>query len=175
MGWLVLVAALSIVTGCQGDPASSVKSAASAESPARGVVEFGIWTTDAGGQEYFVPVTEVPNVEDQTYGWRVWVGESKEPVKWAESLTMPVAPDSWGGVEEEPNVTISPDGRTATTAGESEPEDGYVSNTWYVAEGDPLGEYEISVQLTGGRRQTFKFQLVEPPPDAIEPPEGVAI
>lgn len=170
MGLSAIVAVLPILTGCQGNPASPLEGAATLEPPGRAVAEFGIWTVDAAGEDHFVPISEVPNVEDQPYGWRIWVGESKEPVRWAERLTLSNAPDSWEGVDENPNMTISPDGRTVTTAGESIPEAGYISNTWYVAEGDPLGEYEISVQLSVGHEETFRFQLRSPPPDPIEPP-----
>ena len=125
--------------------------------------EFGIWAMDAAGELHFVPTSRVPLVEDQPYGWRIWVGPSDEPRTWTETLRLPAAPVSWEGVDEDPAITVSPDGTTATTRGESLPEEGYLMNYWVVALDDPLGEYSIEVELPGGARHAFDFELVDVP------------
>ena len=124
-------------------------------------IQFGIWQPDADGAMRFTATPDVPNEEDQTYGWRVRVAESEEAVKWVETLTLPEAPVSWEGVEDDPNVMISDDGRTVTTVGADIPDGGYLENSWFVAFDDPPGEYVMSVELSDGRRATFTFRLGE--------------
>ena len=124
-------------------------------------IQFGIWLPDDDGAMRFKATADVPNEEDQAYGWRVRVAESEDAVKWIEAVTLPEAPDSWEGVEDDPNVMISDDGRTATTVGIAVPDGGYLENWWFVALGDPPGEYEMSVELSDGRQASFKFRLGE--------------
>lgn len=125
-------------------------------------IQFGIWEEDADGAMRFKATAEVPNEEDQAYGWRVRVAESEHAVKWIETVTLPEAPDSWEGVEDDVNVMISDDGRTATTVGIAVPDGGYLGSTWVVSLGDPPGEYEMSVELSDGRQASFTFRLGEP-------------
>ena len=125
-------------------------------------IQFGIWLPDEDGAMRFKATADVPNEEDQMYGWRVRVPESEEAVKWIETVTLPEAPESWEGVEDDPNVMVSDDGRTATTMGIEVPDGGYLGSTWSVAPGDPLGEYEMSVELSDGRQASFTFRLGEP-------------
>lgn len=127
--------------------------------------QFGIWQPDDDGAMRFTATSEVPNEEDQAYGWRVRVAESEHAVKWIETLTMPEAPDSWEGVEDDPNVMISDDGRTATTVGAHVPDGGYLESAWFVAFDDPPGDYVMSVELSDGRSATFTFRLGEPAAD----------
>lgn len=56
------------------------------------------------------------------------VAESEHAMKWIETLRLPEAPESWDGVEDDPNVIISDDGRTATTIGADIPDGGYLDN-----------------------------------------------
>ena len=124
-------------------------------------IQFGIWQPDEDGAMRFTATADVPNEEDQAYGWRVRVAESEETVKWIETLTLPEAPESWEGVEDDPNVMISDDGRTATTVGAEIPDGGYLENAWFVAFDDPPGEYVMSVELSDGRSASFTFRLGE--------------
>ena len=136
-----------------------------AENSARNAsedIQFGIWLPDEDGALRFKATADVPNEEDQSYGWRVRVAESEQAVKWIETVTLPEAPDSWEGVEDDPNVMISDDGRTATTVGIAVPDGGYLGSTWAVSLGDPPGEYEMSVELSDGRQASFVFRLGEP-------------
>lgn len=124
-------------------------------------IQFGIWQPDDDGAMRFTATADVPNEEDQAYGWRVRVAESEEAVKWVETLTLPEAPESWDGVEDDPNVMISDDGRTATTVGAEIPDGGYLEGIWYVAFDDPPGGYVMSVELSDGRKASFTFRLGE--------------
>ena len=103
------------------------------------------------------------------------VAESEQAVKWIESITLPEAPDSWEGVEDNPSVMISEDGRTATTVGADIPDGGYLENAWFVAIGDPPGEYLMTVELSDGRSATFTFRLGEAAEPEMEGTVGGAI
>ena len=154
MLWGVVATVCALTAGCNAGQETTPQ--------ARGDIEFGIWTWDAANNAHFLATSDVPNVADQPYGWRIQLKESDQPIKWTEVLTLPKAPLSWGGVADNPDVTVSDDGRTATTIGESAPSDGYIDNIWTVARGDPAGIYEISVTLDGGRSAVFRFRLGEP-------------
>lgn len=150
---MAALAVSALLTGCGGH-----------ESPGRGAtdeIQFGIWRSDDDGAMRFSATSDVPNEEDQAYGWRVRVAESDDAVKWVETLTLPEAPESWDGVEDDPNVMISEDGRTATTVGAEIPDGGYLEGVWFVAFDDPPGEYVMSVELSDGRSASFTFRLGE--------------
>ena len=149
------IAVLVLIAGCS--------SARAEDSSTNARIEFGIWVEAPRGEFVFVATDQVPNVEDQAYGWRVRVDDPHEPVKWIESMTLPTAPESWEGVGENPNAVVSPDGRTSTMIGVTEPVDGYVGNIWSVAIGDPPGDYEMEVELGDGRKARFRFRVGEAP------------
>ena len=158
----LLGAVLVVVTVAVGaaEP-GTVRPVARAE--AGGDIEFGIWVDDPkGGEPRFVATHEVPFAEEQGFGWRVKNKTPKRPVKWVETMHLPAAPSSWLGVEQSPNIQISPDGRTATTMGAAFPGDPYVQNVWYFSAGDPMGEYEVTVELEDGRKASFRFHTVLP-------------
>jgi hypothetical protein len=125
-------------------------------------IEFGIWMPDANGELQFRPTLEVPYVDQQAFGWRLKGAVSDRPVQWVERLQLPAAPGSWEGVLESPNVTVSDDGRTATTFGMSVPEDEFIGNVWYVSAGDPMGDCRISVEFADGRKASFRFTIAAP-------------
>ena len=152
--WGVVAAICALTAACGSGQQSTPQ--------ARGEIEFGIWAWDAAEIPHFVPTNDVPNIEDQPYGWRIQLKESDQPITWTEVLTLPKAPLSWGGTADNPNITISNDGRTATTNGESAPTDGFIDNIWSVAAGDPPGIYEISVKIDGDNSAVFRFRLGEP-------------
>jgi len=125
-------------------------------------IEFGIWVDEDEAEPRFVATPEVPYVEEQAFGWRLRNATPDRPVKWVETIRLPAPPQSWEGVTESPNVTVSEDGRTATTMGASDPGDEFIGNEWYVSPGDPLGEYEVTVELENGTKATYKFHVVLP-------------
>ncbi|HVN42039.1 MAG TPA: hypothetical protein VMT50_04595 [Steroidobacteraceae bacterium] len=150
-----LAAALSITTGCHHGHSAGAR--------AHGRIEFGIWVDETDQDEgRFVATPVVPYVEEQAFGWRLQNPTPNRPVKWVETIRLPAVPESWEGLEESPNVTLSEDGRTATTMGQSEPGDEFIGNEWYVSPGDPLGDYEITVEVEDGTRATYKFHVVLP-------------
>jgi predicted small secreted protein len=125
-------------------------------------IEFGIWMPDSRGELQFQPTLEVPYVDQQAFGWRLKGAVPEQPVQWVERLQLSAAPGSWEGVLESPNVTVSDDGRTATTFGMSVPEDDFVGNVWYVSAGDPMGDCRIWVEFADGRKASFRFTIAAP-------------
>jgi hypothetical protein len=125
-------------------------------------IEFGIWMPDSHGELQFQPTLEVPYVDQQAFGWRLKGAVPDQPVQWVERLQLSAAPGSWEGVLESPNVTVSDDGRTATTFGMSVPEDDFVGNVWYVSAGDPMGDCRIWVEFADGRKASFRFTIAAP-------------
>ena len=162
--WLSRCAMLAAVVAAGCIQIVQVPAQAPAEAPSHSdspASMFGIITTDAAGDPRFVQTDSVPNVAGQQFGWFVWVGESEQSVKWTEFLTLPAA-GVWPDAADSPNVSISPDQRTAIVQDEAVPEDGYVFNLWTVAEGDPSGEYSIVVKTGDGREERFSFTLTGP-------------
>ena len=126
------------------------------------VAAFGIVVSDAEGTSRFVETDIVRNEEGQGYGWFILVGDSEEPITWTERLTLPEAPLTWGSAEVALNVSISADRRTATTIVEDQSDaDGYISQFWEVALGDPAGEYRMEVLFANGRVVVFDFALLD--------------
>jgi hypothetical protein len=133
--------------------------------------EFGILVPNPNGMgAQLVETTEVPCIDGQGFGWRIVNDTPERKVKWVEILRLPAAPRTWKGVAEDPTVVISKDGRTATTADASEPGSAYITHLWYVSADDPVGEYQMTVELEDGRTATFWFRIAKPKP-GIRPPE----
>jgi hypothetical protein len=153
LGASAIAAICSLIVACGADEASSTSG--------RSGIEFGIWVPDAAGELRFVETSEVPCLDEQAFGWRVPTAPARHE-KWVETLKLPAAPRSWEGVAEDPNVLVSADGRSATTLGESLPGEPFIGHVWYVSDGDPAGDYEMSVELEDGRTASFRFRLVSP-------------
>jgi hypothetical protein len=133
---------------------------------------FGIYATDAAGEPRFAPTDSVPLVPGQEFGWFIQVGEATESVRWTETITLP-GPGNWG--EPGPNVSVSPDRRTAIVQSEAIPVEGLISHTWKIDSGDPVGEYRIAVRLADGREEIFEFKVERPAsPQRAASPETLA-
>jgi len=63
-----------LLVGCGAD--------STRDSRTNGEIEFGIWVPDTQGAMRFRATADVPNQEDQDYGWRVRVAESEQALKW---------------------------------------------------------------------------------------------
>ena len=82
--WGVVAAICALTAACGSGQQSTPQ--------ARGEIEFGIWAWDAAEIPHFVPTNDVPNIENQPYGWRIQLKESDQPITWTEVLTLPKAP-----------------------------------------------------------------------------------
>ncbi|MBS0376039.1 MAG: hypothetical protein JSR73_15780 [Proteobacteria bacterium] len=126
-------------------------------------VQFGLLDTGPDGEDRFVPATEVPAVEGETFGWIVEVETSRESLHWQEHLRLPRPPADWGDAGTDPDVLISKDGRGAVAQGEDSVEDGELSRFyWSLAAGDPAGEYELDLAIEGRPIAHFTFRVPEP-------------
>jgi hypothetical protein len=155
LGWLALASAHAI-------QASVPPPRVAPPSDVRRTAVFGIIATDSAERPVFVRTDSVPNVEGQAYGWFIGVAESRRPVRWIETITLPAPAPSWGGEASSlpPNVSVSADRRSAVLQGEAVPEYGVIYDFWVVAPGDPDGPYTIEVKIEGGREERFHFTLV---------------
>jgi hypothetical protein len=163
-------AAVLLLGGCfhhgGGAPEDTSGAALAYLQAGRGV--FGIITGQAEGQPRFVETDSVPNVEGQSYGWIIPVGDSSSPVSWTEVLTLPAPAAVWSGMGSSSDVSINRDGSSAVTHRKAVPRGGLIFNFWSVARGDPDGEYTIVVTPDSGREYRFRFSLQKPAgrPDA---------
>jgi hypothetical protein len=143
-GYLVLLAGLA------GTPAFGQQ--ASESRPSRVVFisgvkdEAGTWVPRDGDSVPFLP-------DRSFYGW-VAEMPSDKPVMVKEVLSLPARAKHWPS-----SAIVSADGRTGTLLRTRRPENGQLVGAWTVAEGDPLGEYRLTVSI-GDETYTFNFSLV---------------
>lgn len=111
-------------------------------------VEVGAIEVDAAqGTVTFVPRDRVEMKPGQGYGWRMRVRTRRSKITWQEELLLPSAPKTWGISS---HVRLSSDRRRAVTTMTAEPDrEGYVSNAWFFAEGDPRGVYRVELEIDG--------------------------
>jgi hypothetical protein len=123
-------------------------------------IEFGILTTDAAGNEHFLPATELPAVDGQVFGWVAEFATTRGSVRWQEHLTLPAPPADWGDAANDPDVLISTDGKAVAAQGEDAVENGGLSRFyWSLATGDPAGEYQLDVAIEGRTVAHFRFRV----------------
>ena len=128
---------------------------------AQSVIEsdFILKITDASGGEIVESTTLIPLLEGACYEWRLNLAKTKGAIDITEVFTLPSAPGSWGSVNE--STTISDDSRTATSAMNLTPVDGWIAHAWCVAEGDPVGDHLIVVKSGDEVLGEFPFQVAE--------------
>lgn len=119
--------------------------------------QFGLIKLHPSKPDRFTPKRWVPLRVNQAYGWRIRLNSNQPTVKWREEFTLPAKPKTWGAAEEAGTRELSNDGRVSVTEREVTPEKGMISNTWYVAPGDPAGPYRIRVFVEGQLVKTFNF------------------
>ncbi len=117
-----------------------------------------------GGVEQRLDGSRVPLVAGACYNWWIRLAEGDAPKTAVERLILPAAPADWGDAAVNPDdgVEISEDGRLATSTFVPEPSDGWITNGWCVAEGDPPGPHRIEVEMDGAELAAYDFELVLP-------------
>lgn len=124
---------------------------------------FGILRELPTGEVEFVETTDVPPAAGQAFGWRAEVETTRDSLQWEERLQLPTSPESWGDAEDDPEILISDDGRTAIAHGVAGVEEGRVERIyWQLDTGDPAGEYLLEVALEGRLVGRFQFRLAVP-------------
>ncbi len=99
------------------------------------------------------------------YNWYVRLGEGDAPKMATETLTLPVPLADWGTLATDPSdgIDISADGRVAVRTFTPEiDQDGWFSNAWCVAAGDPTGAHKIAIALDGRSLTSYDFTVVLP-------------
>ncbi|MFM6202231.1 MAG: hypothetical protein ACKPE1_24365, partial [Dolichospermum sp.] len=74
-------------------------------------------------------------------------------------LTLPKTPETWI-TENDQNLSISKDGKTATSTRIQTPVNGVIENFWTISPGDPLGKHQIQVYIDDRLLATFEFEIV---------------
>jgi len=124
--------------------------------------EFVVSVSDDRGNQRSVVADVVPYLPERAcFGWRVRLVEPPALVRYREVLQLPEAPEYWGGEDDaySPHV-FSADRTRATTEEFVVPdEDGWVSNTWCIADGDPLGPHSIELTVEGEAVKRFDFEV----------------
>lgn len=121
--------------------------------------EFGFRIINSSGKVNFFPTTTVPLKEGDAYGWRIKLDNYPSKIQWREVLTLPKPPETWI-TENRQNLSISKDGKTATSTRIQTPVNGVIENFWTISPGDPLGKHQIEVYIDERLLATFEFEIV---------------
>jgi hypothetical protein len=150
--WLAIILAILV-------PAT----VASAEETVIGS-DFLVISADGAGGTNITSTTTVPLLPDVCYAWRLRLAGIAKLLKVVEIFTLPAPPKLWGGVDgnEYSPSTLSADRRVSETTKFYTPKDGWISNGWCVAEGDPAGRYSIRVTVDGHTLHEFNFTVQSP-------------
>lgn len=109
--------------------------------------------------------TRIPNEPDRMcYRWLLMIAPQPGIRRLREQFTLPDTPRQWDGVEgafDSPTL-LSKTGRVANTDFYAALDRGEITRHWCVAEGDPLGAYEIEIFDGEKSLHRFKFDMVEP-------------
>ena len=126
--------------------------------------QFFVGLMDTQGKLEVYASTQVPfDSKNSCYGWQVKLSGVSGAIESREILRMPSKPMGGWPVATDGSSKITPslDQKSAMTDATLEITDGWVSNMWCVADGDPLGSYSIDVILNGRFIETFKFDVVK--------------
>lgn len=98
------------------------------------------------------------------YSWEIVLMKETETVKVQEVFTLPATPATWGAEPPEGyQRVISADLKTCTTKWSTKPEGGrLIRGRYIIAEGDPLGTYQIKIRINNQSAKTFRFEIVTP-------------
>ncbi len=103
------------------------------------------------------------------YSWFVQLAAAEAgapaPTTLVERLVLPVPLADWGTLATNPddNVEISPDATTAISSFAAAPDaEGWLTNGWCVAAGDPVGPHRFELVLDGAPLASFDFEVVAP-------------
>jgi anti-anti-sigma factor len=133
---------------------------------------FLVSTKDRTGRSTTIESDVVPLLPGRSsYQWRLHLRDATpKSVTLKEILTLPTPSDGWPLA---PELTSETHSRRAITEETLDARDGWISQSWRVANGDPPGPYAIDVHLDGAFIHRFVFQ-VRRPVDSISPPVGGA-
>lgn len=150
----LVIAALAIAAGC---------SAANAVEVVDSVFQVS-FTHD--GQQFVYNDNVVPMIpESACYNWFIKLDAATTgEVTAVETFTLPEPLAAWQNYTNDPTAgfQVQPDAMTAVSTLKQVPEDGWVSNGWCAAAGDPLGKHVFVVAVGDAAPLTFEFDVVAP-------------
>ncbi|NLH49229.1 MAG: hypothetical protein GX444_11580 [Myxococcales bacterium] len=130
---------------------------------------FGYWEAEPYTSNW-VETRDIPQRPGLLFGWRM---KLKEPygkyVRIIERLTAPTGPQTWGPLER--RHLVSSDHQVATVPNSLKVREGWIQRSnWMISEGDPLGDYQMEIQVNGRMAMRFVFKVVPDtgPPPAVE-------
>jgi len=124
--------------------------------------EFVVSVSDGRGNQRSVVADVVPYLPERAcFGWRIRLAGAPALVKYREVLQLPKAPTYWSGEDDAYSPhTFSADRTTATTEEFAVPDpEGWVSNSWCIADGDPVGPHWIELYVEGEAVKRFDFEV----------------
>lgn len=99
--------------------------------------------------------TSLPRVPGTGFGWRIHLPCTGGMVEFREIMSAP-SPTSWGSG----TIAVTDGGMTAEHTTSVECVDGWIENTWFLNQTDPLGAWTIVVEVPGFQRVEFQFDVV---------------
>jgi len=106
--------------------------------------------------------TIVPNVPDDVcYWWRLKLDDRKSLVQYTEEFILPFEPNIWSD-EDNTYATnrISRDRKTSIKKEFAAPKDGWIKNSWCIAEGDPNGLHTMKISVDDKLMGEVNFEVV---------------
>lgn len=148
-----IASALSWVGACQSQPSQMAAPIAPTVPPLRKPIAtlFGVVE-----DHEFVRQSNIELSEGTGFGWRIKL-PCVEPMLFRETLQLPKP----GGWPDRVGTQVSEDRTRAVVEEYSGCYDGWIQHTWFIAEGDPPGEYVLTVEVAGYQPQTFRGTFTE--------------
>lgn len=113
---------------------------------------------EAGKWAQWSHSTEVPFRPGRSaYGYVVEMPSPNEVIV-TETLTFPKAATVWPS-----DMAVSDNGRVGTVSRRQIPKNNKVSNAWIISEGDPTGDYELTVSISNEIHH-FRFRVIPETP-----------
>lgn len=121
--------------------------------------DFRAEAVSPDGQIVSAPAERLPNLPGLCYRWTLRVTPADRLVQVEERLELPAPATQWGGVDgnDESPTKLSEKGRVGTTPLFASLRSGEIGNGWCIAEGDPDGDYRITVSFEGRVLHRFRF------------------
>lgn len=135
---------------------------------------FGYWLEEPFASDW-VETREIPREPGLNFGWRIKLREPHTKyVNIIERMLAPSSVNNWGRLDQ--RHLVRSDRLVATVPNALKVRDGWIHRSnWAISEDDPLGDYQLEVQVNGRMAARVVFTLVpigaELPPADVE--EGV--
>ena len=121
---------------------------------------FYVGTRDSHNDNFiWIESNFVPLIPDQIcYRWDIELDTEMESVQVKEVFILPAKPKIWVD-EEGMSLPLQYDNKISVTQEVIKLENGNVSSSWCVAEGDPTGNHKIDVIINGVLAKSFRFTV----------------